>query len=282
VLPEAPAPARIEPATLASAQASTDSQLVDLWLHGRGAHTRRAHRSDVDRLVGFVGKPLRAITLADLQHSADSLGHLAPSSKVRTLAGVKSLLSCGHRLGYLTFDVGRALRLPTLRNKLAERILDQASVHRIIALEGDRRDRAMLLLFYAAGVRVSELVAMTWRDLQPRDQAGQLTVYGKGGKTRAIVLPPRPSAAVVELREGAGGHLDPSQARRIVAKAARQAGLDLKVGPHWLRHAHASHALDRGAAIHLVQATLGHASVATTGRYLHARPTESGGKYPAA
>jgi integrase/recombinase XerD len=76
-----------------------------------------------------------------------------------------------------------------------------------------------------------------------------------------------------------GGHLDRSQVLRVVQAAARRAGVAGKVSPHWMRHAHASHALDRGAPIHLVQATLGHSSVATTGRYLHARPTESSSKY---
>jgi len=60
------------------------------------------------------------------------------------------------------------------------------------------------------------------------------------------------------------------------------AALDERPSPHWLRHAHATHALERGAAIHLVQATLGHASVATTGRYLHARPTDSSARSPVA
>ncbi len=87
-----------------------------------------------------------------------------------------------------------------------------------------------------------------------------------------------PDDAVFRSSRG-GGPLDARQARRIVAAAARRAGVDAQVSPHWLRHAHASHALDRGAAIHLVQATLGHSSVATTGRYLHARPTESSSKY---
>jgi len=61
---------------------------------------------------------------------------------------------------------------------------------------------------------------------------------------------------------------------RIVRRAAEEAGLTAKVSPHWLRHAHASHALDRGAPIHLVRDSLGHSSIATTNRYLHARPTE--------
>jgi integrase/recombinase XerD len=83
---------------------------------------------------------------------------------------------------------------------------------------------------------------------------------------------------IFRSRKG-GGVLDVSQVRRIVYAAARKAGLEQKVSPHWMRHAHASHALDRSAPIHLVQATLGHASVSTTGRYLHARPTESSSFY---
>ncbi len=76
-----------------------------------------------------------------------------------------------------------------------------------------------------------------------------------------------------------GGGLSVRQVQYIVRQAARRADVDKNVSPHWMRHAHASHALDRGAAVHLVQATLGHSSVATTGRYLHARPTESSSKY---
>ena len=69
---------------------------------------------------------------------------------------------------------------------------------------------------------------------------------------------------------------------RIVREASQRAGIPANVSTHWLRHAHASHALDRGAPIHLVQATLGHRSVATTSRYLHARPGESSAGYVSA
>jgi integrase/recombinase XerD len=68
---------------------------------------------------------------------------------------------------------------------------------------------------------------------------------------------------------------------RIVTRAARRAGIDKHVSPHWLRHALASHALDRGAPIHVVQQTLGHASLATTSKYSHARPGDSAGLYVA-
>ena len=76
-----------------------------------------------------------------------------------------------------------------------------------------------------------------------------------------------------------GSTLDASQIHRIVKAAAERTGLSASVSAHWLRHAHASHGLERGAPIHLVQATLGHSSVATTGRYLHARPSDSSARY---
>ena len=132
---------------------------------------------------------------------------------------------------------------------------------------------------------------MAWRDLTARDdEGGQITVFGKGGKTRVVLLPASVWRALVQLRGDAGpdepvfrsakgGHLDPSAAHRVVKRAAARAGLPVEVSAHWLRHAHASHALDRGAPIHLVQATLGHSSVATTGRYLHARPNDSSARY---
>lgn len=160
----------------------------------------------------------------------------------------------------------------------------------MLALERHPRNHAILFLLYAAGVRVSECCGLQWRDLQERQDGGQITILGKGAKTNTILLPASVWTAVTSLRGQAmedaplfrsrkGKHLHPSQVLRIVRRAARRAGISKDVSPHWMRHAHASHALDRGAPIHLVQATLAHASVATTGRYLHARPTDSSSRF---
>jgi len=173
---------------VASRQAGSDEQLLKLWLHGRSPNTQRAYGSDVSRFRSFVSKPLHAVTLADLQDFADSLSTLAPASQCRVLSSVKSLLSFGHRTGYLAFDVGRPLRLPANRNRLSERILAEGAVHKILALEPSRRNRALLRLLYAAGLRVFELCALRWQHLQERDNAGQVTVLGKGGKTRTVLL----------------------------------------------------------------------------------------------
>jgi integrase/recombinase XerD len=206
------------------------------------------------------------------------------------LAAVKSLLAFGHRIGILRFDVGRALRLPKVPNDLAARILDEESILRMITLETHKRNAAMLRLLYVAGLRVSELCGLSWRDLQPRGEAGQVIVTGKGSKTRSVLLTAACWRVLMDLRSDApadgpvfrsqkSGGICPSWVARIVRKAARRAGIELNVSPHWCRHAHASHSMDRGAPVHLVAATLGHSSVATTSRYLHARPDQSSSTY---
>src|SRR3989442_15037967 len=86
-------------------QASSDDQLLKLWLHGRSPNTQRAYRADAARFVTLVAKPLRSVTLGDLQEFADSLSALAPASQCHILSSVKSLLAFSHRIGYLAFDV---------------------------------------------------------------------------------------------------------------------------------------------------------------------------------
>ncbi|MCJ2086019.1 tyrosine-type recombinase/integrase [Methylobacterium sp. E-005] len=160
----------------------------------------------------------------------------------------------------------------------------------MIRQEPTLRNRVLLTVLYGGGLRISDVCGLRWRDLTARDEAGQATVFGKDGKTRAVLLSAATWKGLLALRGEApdnapvflsrkGGALDPNAVHRVVKAAAARAGLRSKVSAHWLLHAHASHSLDRGAPIHLVQATQGHASVATTGRYLHARPSESSARF---
>ena len=122
------------------AAASSDSQLVNIWLHGRSPQTQRAYAAGVARFLAGAAKPLTTVTLADLQAFADRLGELAPASRCRVLSAVKSLLAFGQRIGYQPFDVGRALRSPAMRSRLAERILPEADVYWILSLESNERN----------------------------------------------------------------------------------------------------------------------------------------------
>ncbi len=101
-------------------QAETDEQLLRLWLHGRPATTTRAYTADVDRFRSFVQTAFRMVTVGDIQEFADSLEGLSDASRARKLSAVKSLLSFGHRIGYLPFDVGRPVRRYDCRPRLVE------------------------------------------------------------------------------------------------------------------------------------------------------------------
>jgi integrase/recombinase XerD len=280
-----------ETSTVELTPSQANERLLAMWLDGHSAHTVDSYRRAVRRFLDYVNKPLHLVTLADLQLWRASLSDLAPSSVATVLGAVKSLLSFAYQLGLLPTNVGTALKTPKVKDTLNERILSESEVTTLITLERNQRNRMMLRLLYAGGLRVSELCALKWRDLKPRNQLGQVTVFGKGGKTRTVLLPQGvweelcqlkgsslPNDAVFRSRQG-GGHLDRSQVYRIVKAAAKRASIEGNVSPHWLRHAHASHSLDRGAPLHLVQATLGHSSVATTERYLHARPNDSSAMY---
>src|SRR6185437_8348168 len=118
----------------------------------------------------------------------------------------------------------------------------------------------------AISLRVSETVALAWADVLPRDARVQLSILGKGGKVRQVLLPDVVSRSLLTLRGDAssvfasrkGGHLTERAVNGMVKRAASKAGINEAVSPHWLRHAHGSHAIDRGASLPEVQSTLGH------------------------
>lgn len=278
---------------------SSLGEVIELWVHGKSPHTQRYYRQEAHKFLSRVGKPLDSVTLADVQSYATMLSRsrLAASSQARAIAAIKSLFTFAHRkTGLLAANPAGPVTAPKVKDGLAERILSESVVQMMIGLEPQPRNRVLLKLLYIAGLRVSELTQLEWQALQAREAGGQVLVYGKGGKTRAIKLPASLWSELQVLREGAEmdapvfssrkqkGHLSEVQVNRIVKAAAMWVpGLErqvaAKVSPHWLRHAHASHAMDRGAPVHLVKETLGHSSVATTGRYIHARPTDSSSLY---
>jgi integrase/recombinase XerD len=279
----------LSPVEVVPAPDDNDARLTRLWLHGRSPATERAYGADLLAFRAVVPCPLRQVSLSDLQAYQDSLAALAPTTQARRLSSVKSLLSFGQRTGFLAVNVGAAIRLPKAKQTLSERILDVDAVLHLLAFERNARNKTLLRLLYLGGLRISEISSLCGRDLAARDDSGQVTLFGKGGKTRAVLLKAsiwqelvaltdkNPDAPVFRSRQG--GALDASQVHRIVKAAALRAGLSASVSAHWLRHAHVSHALDRGAPVHLVQATVGHASLTTTSRYAHARPNDSSSRY---
>ncbi len=271
----------------------TDPELIALWLQGKSFNSQDAYRRDIAYFQAFVEhRPLIRVRMEDVAAFAQAMQQqgYAASSIRRRLYAVKSLLSFGQKLGYLLVNVGKPVELPKERDTLAERILSSAEILKLIASGTSRRNQLMLRFLYETGCRVSEMCQLKWKNLKPRGESGQVSLWGKGSKSRQVWLTHELWQELQAFRglakandpvfpSKSGKHLAPANVRDVVTKAASRAGISEKVSPHWLRHAHASHALERGAPIHLVQATLGHATLATTGRYLHAMPSDSSARY---
>lgn len=268
---------------------SDDDRLLNMWLHNRSANTARAYRADVGSFRQWADKPLADVVLDDLQGWFDSLKG-SDATRRRKLASIKSALAFGVRVGFLDVDVGAALRLERGRDRLSERILTEEDVRRIIDMEECPRKRVALRVLYFMGLRISEMCALTWRDMTRRQQGGVASVFGKGNKTRHVLVPAklwkelvavradnwRPETPIVPGHDGSPLHL--RAAHRLVKRAAKRAGLP-DASAHWFRHAHASHALDNGAPAHVVQQTLGHSDLKTTTRYAHVREGDGGANY---
>lgn len=283
-----------------------DRTIISIWLRSKSSDkTVVAYAREINRFYATIGKTLHEITLEDLYDFRDSLAHLKTTSKHRALAAVKSLFSKARRTGYLDINVAEAFELPKIENKLAERIMTEQAMQDILKRETNQRNHAILSLLYYGGLRVSEVCNLTWRNLQERDQAGQIAVYGKGKKTRHILLDTDTWLEVLALRKHEpieqyvflsrqtrsrankqDKRMSEVRVFQIVEDAALRAGIATyedtnkkgeavaksHVSPHWFRHAHATHALDRGATLPMVQADLGHENIETTGKYLHVRP----------
>jgi integrase/recombinase XerD len=296
-------------------EGTTEDKLIELWVRlKKSEHTQRAYRHDIEIFRDFVEKPLAEVTLEDALDFCDNLDEfeitnkrgetkpLEDNSKRRILNSVKSLYSFAHMSGMFPVNVMAAIKPPSAKSAISQRILPEATVLKMIFLESDLRNHAILHTLYAAGLRVSELCNLRWRHVIRRPDGVQLDIMsGKGDKQRHVLLSESSWTVLSAIREAAsdndfvfrsrqevsrqgyykGTRLDTSTIFLIVREAAKRAGVPNwhEVSPHWLRHCHGSHAIDRKAPLTVVRDTLGHSNIAVTNEYAKARPEQSSSHY---
>jgi integrase/recombinase XerC len=276
---------------------------------GRSVHTRRAYLSDIRSLLEHVrDHGLGGVADLDLPIlrgwlAAQTASGAARPTIARRAASARSFTAWLLRTGRLAADPGVRLRSPragrslpgVLRQDQAAELMELAARRATSDRPGDAerdrqvalavRDRAIVELLYATGIRVSELTGL---DLDDLDQARRVVrVMGKGAKERVAPFGvPAQRAVDAWLRSGRpvlagrqsgtalfvglrGGRVDPRQVRQVVHDLADQIEGAPSIGPHGLRHSAATHLLDGGADLRTVQELLGHANLATTQIYTH-------------
>jgi integrase/recombinase XerD len=266
---------------------------------GLSPNTIAAYRRDLARYREFLarrgiddGRRVDEASVAAFvaRLSASTYGDGRPyraTSVVRTLSSIRSFHRSLMREGGGDRDPAAGIVRPKLPRSLP-RPLSVRDVERLLAAPADGtaaglRDRAVLETMYGAGLRVSELVGLDVDDVDLEE--GSVRVLGKGGKERDVPLGryardavvaylsrARPALATARSRAAMflnqrGGRLTRQGCSKILAAHARGAGIDKRVTPHTLRHSFATHLLEGGADVRVVQELLGHASVATTQVY---------------
>ncbi|MFS8477591.1 MAG: tyrosine recombinase XerC [Micromonosporaceae bacterium] len=264
-------------------------------VHDRSPHTVRAYVGDVVSLLDHAARMGRAVPSdLDIAVLRSWLARLrttgaARASLARRAAAARAFCTWAYRTGLLATDPGTQLASPKAHRELPV-VLRADQAEALVDAPGEEaepvvlRDRAVLELLYATGVRVSELCGL---DLDDLDQGRRVVrVMGKGGKERsapyglpaqyaidrwlrygrpALAGPGSGSALLLGVR---GGRLAPGTVRRIVERAARAAAVP-RISPHGLRHSAATHLLEGGADLRSVQELLGHASLSSTQIYTH-------------
>ena len=268
-----------------------DQYIDEVWLEkGLSDNTLAAYRRDLKSLARSVGKDLLEVTQPDLlnvlarRHEAG----YRTSSSARWLSCVKGFYRHSVARGRMSKDPAAHIEHPALGRPLPGSMSEGQVVALLRAPDTGTpiglRDRAMLELLYATGLRITELVSLGTASLNVRQ--GIVRVVGKGGKERLVPVGEvaldwverfvRDGRAV--LRGGQTDALFPSRQGRAmtrqtfwhaVKRHARKAGIHAPISPHTLRHAFATHLLNHGADLRAVQMMLGHADLSTTQIYTH-------------
>lgn len=263
----------------------SDHDLIELWLAGRPPATRLAYSRDVALFVASAAKSLCQAGGEDIARFAAGLQGTA-ATRARRIATLKSLFGFGVRLGLLSQNPTLVIRCPRAEGAVHERILTDEEVALVIAEAAPGRDRILIRTLYLGGVRITEALGLRFCDLGKR----WLTVHGKASRTRTVVVPVDLVEELRDLRWKADGDdafvfksqsglpISGRYVRRMIRTTSEEA-IGRPISPHFFRHSHATHALERGAPIHLVQNSLGHRSLATTAAYLHVRPGQGSSQY---
>lgn len=287
-----PSPARTAPlqdTDTPARDADVDAFLAHLQVERRmSAHTLDAYQRDLLALSAWaMGEGASVATLQTEQVrgfvAAEHRRGLSPKSLQRRLSACRSLYAWLVKQGRMAASPAASIRSPKAPRKLPQ-VLDPDEAKALVEVPTDAplglRDRALLELFYSSGLRLSELCALRWRDVDLADAL--VSVLGKGSKQRSVPIGSHARAALADWRASTGannaapvfpgrgdGPITPRAVQLRLRHLAQQQGLFKRVHPHLLRHSFASHILESSGDLRGVQELLGHADIATTQIYTH-------------
>jgi integrase/recombinase XerC len=272
------------------------SEFLDYLRYERNAsaHTISGYKLDLGQFIDYIGErgsSLRKVDNVQIRGFMAQLHErkLKKSSSARKLAAIRSFFRFGVKKKWITENPAKMVSTPKQEIHVPS-FLSELEMAGFLEVPDsgkplDLRDRAILELLYASGIRVSELVGINLEDASLQERL--VRVRGKGKKERLVpfgrtagerltdYLRVRPELVEDKIGEIAlflnyqGRRITPRSVERIVDKYIRLTAIKRKISPHSLRHSFASHLLGRGADLRVIQELLGHESLATTQKYTH-------------
>jgi len=257
------------------------------------SHTLRAYKTDLEDFLHFLDKQgIHHLDNISTQHIRSYLVSLMQALRRRTvnrrLSSLRSFFKFLLRKGYIKKHPVEAIFSPKLEKDLPQFLTVDETFRLLQTPQGNtplaRRDKAILELLYATGMRVSELASLDLGQVDLKRKV--IRVYGKGRKERLVFIGEKAKEALqayLEVRpklvrafqeqalflNARGGRLSPRSIERIVKKYGNLSGMYKNIYPHMLRHSFATHLLNQGADLRVVQELLGHVSLSTTQKYTH-------------
>ena len=232
----------------------------------------------------FSEYSIQSITTAHIILYLKKMENKSATTKNFSLKVLSSLFSFLFKSGYIQRNPALVVGLEKVPDQFQSKILSTDQINRIIELETDLPKKILIKILYFTGLRISEALSLKVDSFRPSQEGGAfMTVIGKGTKVRTVFMPyefyqeiqdyiqsQNINAGYLFFESLPSKALSRFQALRIIKAAAKRAKIHPMPSPHWFRHSSATHAIEAGAPIHVVQHTLGHASINTTGKYLHA------------
>lgn len=268
------------------------NEAIKQWLYGKSPSTIRNYSRVIKNYIDYLGDThIANSTKSDLRDYIELLISQGASTNTLNTYGniIKSFFSFLNMESHVITNITANVKVPKPVSAVRERILTRQEIDAMITLESNQRNRLILQLLFFCGLRVSELTSLKWQDIKDNGSTAYIHVTGKGNKQRTLIIPvllwqqikafkgsSDNNSPVFPSRKG-GSHLTQKAVWDIVSTASNRIGIS--ASPHWLRHTHATLALQNGADVHQVSTSLGHASIATTSKYLHARPDNCSSLY---
>ncbi|MSQ19588.1 MAG: tyrosine recombinase XerC [Betaproteobacteria bacterium] len=278
---------------MAKASQAQVERFIEHLAHSRrlSAHTMAAYAADLDALVVLLGvTPIEKAAPHQIRHAVAQLHSrgAAPRTLARRLSAWRTCFAWLVRFHGMPANPAAGIRAPKIARQLPQALSPDAVTHLLDRAPSgalEIRDRAMFELLYSSGLRLSELCLLTVDHASSVLREGEVTVQGKGGKTRTVPVGQRARDALGEWSNLRGAIAQPAERALFVgARGARispsvvqtrlkrwgvAAGVGANVHPHVLRHSFATHVLQSSGDLRAVQDMLGHASISSTQIYTH-------------